>query len=194
MSDIPSVPGSPMRSPMTPDRLRVLLDAYGARPERWPADEREAAVALLATSPEAAALRDAAARLDAALDLLPAPQPSAQLIAGVLAHAPGARRRQRVRTLRWRIAAAVVPLAAAAALVIWLWSGRHTTSGTPVQFAISDLGVYTMPTDVLLVPPGLDVLRGRPSVGCNDGDLGCPTFDAPTEHQSLLGEREKEYG
>ena len=194
MSDIPSAPGTP-RPPMTLDRLNVLLDAYGARPEHWPTDERDAALALLASSPEAGTLRDAAARLDAALDSLPAPQASADLMARVLAHAPAERRLHRVQTLRWRLAVAAVPLAAAAALVLWLWGGRTAKHAKPAQFAISDLGVYTVPTDVLLVPPGLDVLRGRPTVGCTDDELGCPTFDAPpTDHQSLLRAAEKEYG
>jgi hypothetical protein len=42
---------------MTPDRLQEILDAYGADPHRWPADERDAAAALLVATP---ALREAA--------------------------------------------------------------------------------------------------------------------------------------
>ena len=53
---------------MKPRRFRKLLSSYGANPERWPEDERAAAVALLATSSEARALRDRAETLDRMLD------------------------------------------------------------------------------------------------------------------------------
>ena len=52
--------GPPM---MTLYRLRQLLDAYGATPERWPTEERVAAQILLAGSTEARAQRDESARL-----------------------------------------------------------------------------------------------------------------------------------
>jgi hypothetical protein len=61
---------------MNLDRLRKILDAYGARRARWPEDERVAAEALLAHSSEARAARDEAARLDAALDEAVAPPPA----------------------------------------------------------------------------------------------------------------------
>ena len=50
------------------DRFRELMDAYGAEPARWPANERVAAEALLAVNAEAAQLRKRAAALDALLD------------------------------------------------------------------------------------------------------------------------------
>ena len=50
------------------DRFRELLDAYGAEPRRWPAQERGMAEALIAASPEARALRAKAAGLDVLLD------------------------------------------------------------------------------------------------------------------------------
>jgi hypothetical protein len=50
------------------DRFRELMDAYGAEPARWPANERAAAEALLAVNAEAAQLRKRAAALDALLD------------------------------------------------------------------------------------------------------------------------------
>ena len=53
---------------MTIERLRQILDAFGADPARWPKAEREAVLALLATSPEAQCLRDEARRLDALLN------------------------------------------------------------------------------------------------------------------------------
>ena len=54
-------------------RFRDLIGAYGADPRRWPPDERAEAEALLARSPEAAALQRPAAALDALLDRAPAP-------------------------------------------------------------------------------------------------------------------------
>ena len=54
-------------------RFRDLIGAYGADPRRWPPDERAEAEALLARSPEAAALQRTAAALDALLDRAPAP-------------------------------------------------------------------------------------------------------------------------
>jgi len=56
---------------MTLKRLTALLDSYGADPLRWPVEDRVAAEKLLASSPEAATTAD---RLDAALDVLPAPK------------------------------------------------------------------------------------------------------------------------
>jgi len=49
-------------------RLQRLIEAYGADPARWPADERDAARALLAHTPDAAAMRARARRIDEALD------------------------------------------------------------------------------------------------------------------------------
>jgi hypothetical protein len=114
-------------------------------------------------------------------------------MARVLAHAPGRRSPPRRHILRWALAAAV-PLAAAAALVIWLRAGSETVRiQRPIQFAITDLGAYTTPTDVLLVPPGLDVSRSRPAVGCGEDGLGCPTLDVPSERQSLGRRSQREY-
>jgi hypothetical protein len=50
------------------DRFRELLDAYGAEPRRWPANERAMAEALFAQNPRARDLRAKAATIDALLD------------------------------------------------------------------------------------------------------------------------------
>lgn len=65
-------------------RLAGILDAYGADPSRWPADERVAAETLIARSPEAASLREDAAALDMLMDQSAAPAPSPELMARVL--------------------------------------------------------------------------------------------------------------
>ena len=69
-------------------RFENLLDAYGAEPRRWPADRRAEAEALLRASPEARALRDTAAHLDAMLDAAPIPPAPGDLVGRVLAAAP----------------------------------------------------------------------------------------------------------
>lgn len=170
---------------MTLGRLRDLLDVYGASATRWPAEERAAALALLGESSEARALQAVAARLDAALDLVPALQPSPDLVARVLAEAPGVHPRfRRRRALRRRLMAAALPIAAAAGAVLWLVSGREITPTEPVQYAIEDLGRYTTPTDLLLSPPGLDLSRTLPTMGCDASGLGCPDLDPTVDEQS----------
>lgn len=67
---------------MTPDRLAQILAAYGAQPERWPDDERVAALALLETDDSA---RRNAAALDRALDRFAVPHPDAALVGRALA-------------------------------------------------------------------------------------------------------------
>ena len=61
---------------VTPDRVRALLEAYGADPQRWPADEREEARRLIAADPLLAA---EIAAFDTLLDALPAPLPNPAL-------------------------------------------------------------------------------------------------------------------
>lgn len=56
-------------SEMTLERLRAILEGFGARPERWPEDERQAAEALCLESREAEQLVSEARRLDGFLDL-----------------------------------------------------------------------------------------------------------------------------
>jgi len=118
----------------TLDRLRDVLDAYGAEPERWPTSEREGLAALIARSADARRLQADAARLDCVLDALPAAPPTPGLEDRILAAAvasPAAspavasladvRARRAVHARRrtgWL--AAALPLAAAAALAAWL--------------------------------------------------------------------------
>jgi hypothetical protein len=64
---------------MTMERLNTILDAYGASPARWPAEERVAAEAMIAASDEARAAFAGAARLDAMLDQAAAPPPADRL-------------------------------------------------------------------------------------------------------------------
>jgi hypothetical protein len=62
-----------VKTPLSLERFRALLAAYGARPELWPDTERAAALALRDASVEARALFDEEAGLDATLGALPEP-------------------------------------------------------------------------------------------------------------------------
>jgi len=67
---------------MTPDRLAQILAAYGAQPERWPEDERAAALALLEADDTHRRNEEA---LDRALDRFAVPHPDAVLVGRSLA-------------------------------------------------------------------------------------------------------------
>ncbi len=162
---------------MTLDRLRTLLDAYGARPDAWPVAERAAADALLARSAEARALRDAAAALDAVLDRAPAIEPTAALAGRVLAGTPrptvvpfSVRRRRRVRVL------AGIGLAAAASLAVWL-TNRVAEPPALDPAVVAALGEYDTATDELLSALDLDADEAVPVFGCDDPAVDCDATD-----------------
>lgn len=102
---------------MSVERFAAIVDAYGARADRWPVAERAAAEALVAASPEARRLLDAAAGLDRLLDASPAQEPSRALREAVLRAAP---RRPLARpSLGWRGIAAAL----AASLLLGMVAG-----------------------------------------------------------------------
>ncbi|MBX3507885.1 MAG: hypothetical protein KF714_03810 [Parvibaculum sp.] len=70
------------------ERFAAIVDAYGASPMRWPADERGAAEALLAFSADARALLDEARMLDGVLAAAPVEVPSDALVARLMAARP----------------------------------------------------------------------------------------------------------
>lgn len=65
---------------MTLERFAKLVAAHGAALTRWPQADQAGARRLLAASPQAVALLADAAALDALLDQLPEPEPSAALM------------------------------------------------------------------------------------------------------------------
>jgi hypothetical protein len=73
---------------MKAERLHALAEAYGADLRRWPASERAFAESLIAADPSLKSVLDQAAALDALLDASPAPTPSVDLAARILAAAP----------------------------------------------------------------------------------------------------------
>lgn len=88
-------------------RFGALADAYGAAISRWPKDMQDAAWAFLAEEPDTADAVLADARdLDAALDVLGAPSPSAGLRDRILAAGPRMRS-TRALMRRWLLGAGV---------------------------------------------------------------------------------------
>jgi len=191
---------------MTIERFLALLESYGAAPERWPSDERPAALALLQTSTAARRHRDAAEHLDALLDRSAVPPPSPDLLDRIVTaattkvplpapfdrppshdRAPTVRRAGAVR--RWRRVAAAASVAAAA---IALWVMRpveppRSTDATPVDVAMLD--VYETPTDALLDAGDVSLVDGDvPTVGCDADDWGCPELE---DQQQSQGEFER---
>lgn len=219
MKHSPPPHGDNRPSVMTVQRLQQVFDAYGANLERWPSEERAAALVLLAQSVEARAQQEEAARLDSLLNLAPVAYPSAELVTRLLAAAPieetqaenprnrsvrllrSGRRHQSSATQRtgnrdgphrmrvW------LSLAVAASLAVALWGVRTLTplhQELPPD-VIANLGVYDTPTDVLLQPPGFDILNTLPSVGCMDSELGCLKLNVSSGVESRSPAIERKY-
>ena len=176
-----------MAPEMTLERLRRLLDAYGARPGSWPEAEREAARELIARSPEARGLCEAAAALDALLEHAPAPEPSPALARRILVTAPrptvlpfpGWSGRSRRRLV------AAVGLAAAATLAVWLMR-RPANDRTLEPAALAELGDYETPTDALLAATDADTDDVVPAFGCDDPDVACDEADTSESSPSAI--------
>lgn len=154
--------------PLSPARLRALIEAYGAEPRRWPAQEREVALARLSEmragdpGPEIEAACAAGAEMDRLLggddgpDAFLTPAREAALAARVLAAFPaGAAARKALaagageRGIAHRVRSRLSPplwqnLAAASALLVvgmaggWSLSGGISAIGTPAPESASD--------------------------------------------------------
>ena len=129
---------------MTEARLRDIIASYGASPQRWPADERVQALALLARSEAVQAHYDAAVRLDADLALLQPPAPSdalAERLADMMpAPAAPAVNSRKQRQNVWRPAAIAASLLLAFALGLLLPSPLREQPVTPPdQIAVADV-------------------------------------------------------
>ena len=83
---------------MTPARFAALAAAYGSDIERWPIGERQAATEYRRHAPDAAALLEAEAALDATLMAWTVPGPGAALVAQITAAAQN--QHSRMRRLR----------------------------------------------------------------------------------------------
>ncbi len=131
---------------MNAERFDHLLAAYGARPERWPAAERAAALAYATETPDAAARLAETGRLDEALDAWTVPPATAALQARVIASATAPRVQRsglpRAALPRARVWWAGAGLAAACALGVLAGAGvvdLGLLSGTSSEAASSGL-------------------------------------------------------
>ncbi len=70
---------------ITQQRFSQLLDIYGGNSNRWPIEERAAALKFLKESTEAYRLQQAALNLDNLLDSIPTASPTAMLRQRILA-------------------------------------------------------------------------------------------------------------
>lgn len=173
------------------ERLAAILDAYGADADRWPAEEREGALALIRDDALARSLRERAALLDAVLAAAPDADPPPALVERILAAAPtgpagaetfrGGRHSRAVRSRassgarRWRYAATALPLAAAAAVALWVT--RPPERVVPALDGLAALGTYETPGDELLTTSEVDLFED-PWVDCSESELGCLDIDS----------------
>ena len=127
--------------PLSLERLQAILETYGAVPQRWPAAERAAALALLADSAQARTLRDREARFDQALRQLTPPAPSEALV-GRLARQPlprpaGAPAVRRPWLLRWAAQGAAFAAVALVAFVAGLAVPSPLRDGDAVRAPVA---------------------------------------------------------
>lgn len=125
------------------ERLKAILEAYGADSARWPVAEREAALALVRDEPNARALLGQAQALDQALSALNRPEPAVSAFLKRLATIPHAKATATAVRARpaWAgtFAAALgirtlvpqgVALAAAGMIGVWLGLNANVPIGT----------------------------------------------------------------
>lgn len=86
---------------MTPERFHAIVDAYGADSRRWPAAEREAALAWSRQHGPADTTLADAEMLDALLACDAPPSPTPKLARRIIAAAPGPRLFERRGGLWW---------------------------------------------------------------------------------------------
>jgi len=122
---------------MTPERLSRILAAYGSRPDRWPADEREGAMRLLAQDPDAEARTRDEQALDALLARHRVPAPHAALVGRTLAGFAPASGLLVLRSWWARFALAGAALAGIAAGVLTL-DVQHAHMANRQMLALSE--------------------------------------------------------
>ena len=175
------------RAEMTIERLRQIVEIYGAAPRRWPEEERAAARALILRSNEAEAVMRAAEPLDQMLAGLSAPAPSEAVSARVHGLVPpavasdGMSDRMRA-VVRYVFAPLAIGGAGAALVALSLWmvfAGPGTPDAVPVAPAIevtADEAGQGLMQGLAVV----DVASGDQSGEITDADLGLDTAVLPT--------------
>lgn len=108
-----------------PARARDVIDAYGAAPERWPADERDAVLAHCRADPALEQARVGAAQLDTLLDHWATARPAGPASrARVVAYAVADLDHQRTPRAPWLAGGGLIA-AAAAGLALWMAPADH---------------------------------------------------------------------
>jgi hypothetical protein len=133
---------------MTLTRFKQLCETYGGNAERWPAGEREAALAFASGSPEARAFLTQAAELDERLNALPALAPSATLRSAILAASPRSTAGSRLSLLAalrdelfgWRPALPALAMALVAGIALGLRLSAE--SGTNDQLDVVQVATF----------------------------------------------------
>jgi hypothetical protein len=110
-------------------RFRALLAAYGARPEHWPARERQAALALLESSEAARSVARDEHALDEWLALTEPPRLGDELVRRLNAIPEGRVVPLGHRLRARRLVAPLVGWAAAAAVGLWLGANSVRVAG-----------------------------------------------------------------
>ena len=145
---------------MDATRFEELIDAYGARLERWPEVEREAARAYAMASPETSRLLAEALTLDQALDAWTLPPESAALRETIVSAAPGPRARAFVlRPIRLWWAGAGLAAACAMGMVVGANLDRAGLLTTPT----TDSGTALLSTSDSLTVFGATLDTGKSS-------------------------------
>ena len=163
-----------------------ILETCGSNPENWPPATRADMEAYIASSAEARQALAEAVELDLCLDTLQESAPAPDLAERILADLP-ARPTTRARTTR-RGAILALPLAAAAALMLWL--GRPDPASLPNPDTTASLAIeidsfdWEMPSDVLLHVASLDPVSESPEFDCFYDEQGC--FDSTERRESSL--------
>ena len=133
---------------MTPERAMRIIDAYGARPARWPEEDREALLGLLAAEPGLAAYAHEAGALDSRLDAAGRDMPPAWLAGRIMASAPaGGRPAWWQPVLRfggaWQPAGAL-----AMSLAAGLWLGAAGLASESLTSGVAGTGPVQAEDDV----------------------------------------------
>jgi hypothetical protein len=133
---------------MTPERFSDLAAAYGGSPQRWPADERAAALAFMAAHPEQAeAALAPAAELDDLLSRYRVAAPQAAFARRISASAPRALwRRTRLIWQSAGLAGIGLAGALAGALTVAVLLPLDSTPDDGDAYALTAFG--DMPEDV----------------------------------------------
>jgi hypothetical protein len=143
---------------MTLGRFRVLLDSYGADPQRWPQGSRADAQKLLSSSTAARAMREEAERLDAAIAaataredatlarLSPPDAALQRLRSRVAARIATEARRPTEQRMAWMLAAGVERLLSPALFSSRLqWAGMATAGGFAIVAGLLLGAMYATP-------------------------------------------------